>query len=149
MSTFSGKVRRNATNIAIVIVMVAAGTILYIQSLATAQLQQQVAQQQQIINQVKDLSVQLNTRASERTRQIDEVNHHLDCIVIFFTQKDRSQKAIDNIDTCTVKNVSTGQVTQPVPNKTVAQQQLQPTVSPQVDIFSTDIERIKHLINGL
>jgi cell fate (sporulation/competence/biofilm development) regulator YlbF (YheA/YmcA/DUF963 family) len=127
MSTLAGSLRRNAATIALVIIIIVTGTILYVQAIATAQLKQEVDNQQHIIQQIKELSVQLNDRAADRTRQINEVDHHLDCIVTFFTQKDRTQKAIADIQTCTIKPVS--QVTAPAATPVPVPQPL-PVASP-------------------
>lgn len=143
MNTLKGRLRRNASNVAMVVVMLAAGTILYVQALATSQLQKQVAQQQQIIQQVKDLSVQLNDRATERTTQIDQLNRHLDCIVVFFSRPYREQESISDIDTCTVQNSATGVtyhpngiLVTPTTKQTSSSSSTQPPTSPQTTTSS-------------
>jgi hypothetical protein len=113
MSSLRGFWRRNATTIALVVILCVAGSILYIQALATAKLQQQIEGQQAIITQIKGVTDQINTSSKQRTEQIDQLNKHLDCVVTFFTQKDRTQKAINDIETCTVKNTSTGSISGP------------------------------------
>lgn len=95
-----GFTRRYSVTIGFIIIAIALGTILFLQALATARLQEQVDGQQQIIKQVKDIAEQLNQNSEQRTSQIDSINRHLDCIVEFFSQPDRTQKAIDNIETC-------------------------------------------------
>src|SRR5690606_39063177 len=52
--------------------------------------------------QLTELATQIDENATERSRQIDGIDRHLDCIVYFFSQKDRSQKAIDDIDDCRI-----------------------------------------------
>ena len=113
MSTFRGFWRRNATTVALVIIICVAGSILYIQAVATAKLQQEIEGQQQIITQIKGVTDQINASSKQRTDQINQLNRHLDCVVTFFTQKDRTQKAINDIETCTVTNTATGTVSPP------------------------------------
>lgn len=171
MSTFRVRswLRRNDLTIGFTVMALALGTILYVQALATSQLQKQVAEQQQIILQIKGIGDQLTLNSQDRTKQIGEINHHLDCIVTFFSQPDRSQKAINNINTCELTNTSTGQAsstntgwaapTQPSKNTTpastsVATTPTKPAAKPLAPLKKpiTDqvlLQDIKNLIKGV
>lgn len=94
--------------IGIVIIVVAFGTILFLQASATSKLQQQTRQQTQILSQLKGVTEQLNHGAAQRTQQIQTLTAHIDCIVTFFSQPDRSSTSISDIDTCTLQNTKTG-----------------------------------------
>lgn len=109
--------RSNTVTIGIVIIVIAFGTILFLQAEATSKLQKQTQQQTEILSQLKGVTDQLNKGAAQRTQQIATLTTHIDCIVTFFSQPDRSNTAISDINTCTLKNSSTGTSTQPqVPN---------------------------------
>lgn len=109
---FAGKIRLNSLSIGATIIIVAMGTILFFQTLALSKLETELNGQQILINQTKNLASSLNSNAKDRTAQINELNRHLDCIVVFFSQPDRTQKAITDIDTCTLQNINTGTTTQ-------------------------------------
>lgn len=144
MSSLRGFWRRNATTIALVVILCVAGSILYIQAVATAKLQEEVEGQQQLIAQVKGITERINDNSKQRTDQIDQLNRHLDCVVTFFTQKDRTQKAIDNIESCTVKNTATGQVSPPKASSsgtTSTSQQTSPK-APAPEKNSTPIQNV-------
>lgn len=113
MARFQSFMRRNSTTIGVAIIIVAFMAILYLQSLAMSKLQSQVSGQQEIINQIKRIADQVNDSGNQRTEQTDNLNRHLDCIVIFFSQPDRSQKAIEDIETCQFKDINTGQRSNP------------------------------------
>lgn len=100
--------RRNDLTIGFSIMAIALGTILYVQAVATSKLQEQVQGQQQILAQIKTVTEQLKQTDQSNKADTDEINRHLDCIVEFFSQTDRTQKAIANIDACTFKNLNTG-----------------------------------------
>lgn len=115
-SRLAGKARINSLAIGLTIIVVAMGTILFFQSLALNQLQAQSDQNNRIINQIQTLTKAQVKNAQQRTSQINELNRHLDCIVTFFSNPDRSQTAISDIDTCTVQDTKTGGTTTTNPN---------------------------------
>lgn len=160
MSTLHSTLRRNASTFGIIIIIITVMAILYVQTLAMAKLQNEVAGQQHIIDGIKGVTDQIAGNAKDRTAQIELLNRHLDCMVTFFTQKDRSQKAIDNIEVCTLKNFETGQVVTPalpsMPAPQANKKNVQPApkaapipMKPTPSIFQNDISRIKDLIKGL
>lgn len=102
--------RSNAVTIGIVIIVIAFGTILFFQAEATSKLQEQTKQQTEIIDQIHAVTSQLSKSSQQRTQQIATLTAHIDCIVTFFSQpqEERTQTAIDDISTCTLKNSSTG-----------------------------------------
>lgn len=103
--------RLNAMPIAIVIMVVSFGSILFLQAVATNKLQEQTRQQTQIISQIQGVTEQLNKGAAQRTEQIASINRHLDCIVQFFAADDRANKTIADINTCTLQNTKDGSTT--------------------------------------
>lgn len=108
MKRLGSFVRRNNLTIGFCIIAIALGTILFMLAAATAELQHQQDTENTILSQIKGVTDQLNTNAKDRTDQINQLNRHLDCIVLFFTDPNRSQKTISDIDTCTLKNTNTG-----------------------------------------
>lgn len=111
MSELGSFWRRNTVTIGVVIIVMAFGSILFLQAVATSKLQEQSRQNAQVLSQLKGLTDQLASSSKQRTQQIATLTTHIDCIVTFFGQKDRSQSAIDDIDTCTIKNIQTGGTT--------------------------------------
>lgn len=55
------------------------------------------------------LSAQQQALGAERTRQINTLTRHLDCIVIFFQQTGRQNLTIDDINKCTISGNGTPQ----------------------------------------
>lgn len=100
--------RSNTVTIGIVIIVIAFGTILFLQAEATSKLQEQTKQQTQILSQLKGVTDQLNNGAKQRTQQIATLTAHIDCIVLFFSQPDRSSVSIADINTCTLQDTKTG-----------------------------------------
>lgn len=121
MNRFGSFVRRNNLTIGFTILFMTLGVVLLLQASATSKLQQQqIATQQQnkdthqLLVQIKSVADKLDHNSAQRTDQINQLNKHLDCIVAFFTDGNRSQKAIADIDTCTLKNTATGQTSSPL-----------------------------------
>lgn len=109
----SGHVRNNSLAIGLTIIVVAMGSILFFQTVALNKLQVQADQNNKIINQIQGLEATQVKNATIRTNQIAELNRHMDCIVTFFSQEDRSQTAITDIDSCTLQDTKTGTTTTP------------------------------------
>lgn len=101
--------RRNAAVIAGTIIALCIVGIFILQSITIGQLQSTVEQQNHLVSASSALSQQLVKASQQRTNQINDVNRHLDCIVQFFAQPDRGNKAIDDIETCRISTTSTGQ----------------------------------------
>lgn len=73
----------------------------------------QASTTKQLVTATKHIADQINqsvTAENQNTnQQLGHVNAHLDCIVEFFSQSDRSQKAIADIDTCQLRATDTAQ----------------------------------------
>lgn len=107
--------RRNTITIAVVIVIIAFGTILFLQALATSQIENTQTTDAQILNQMKSVvaeldnnTKQLGVNAQQRSAQINTLTQRLNCIFFFFSSQnpDRAQKAIDDINTCTISSIT-------------------------------------------
>lgn len=123
-------VRRNSVTIGVAIIAVAFGLILFMVALSNARLQAVVATQQQTLDEVKGITEAIATAANQRTEQINGIDRHLDCIVLFFTTEDRAARKITDIDTCQLENTETGNVLSR-PQASVATPQPQTTPTPQ------------------
>lgn len=108
---FSHFWRRNTVSIAVVIIMLGFGTMLFLQAVATSRIEATQQTTQAILKQEKGVIAQLdaNTKnissnATLRTDQINTLTNRLDCIFYFFSSQnpDRAQKAIADINTCTI-----------------------------------------------
>lgn len=112
--------RSNTLTIGIVVIVMAFGTILFLQASATSKLQEQTQQQTLILSQLRGVADKLNKGAAQRTQQIATLTAHIDCIVTFFSQPQsaRSSTAIADIDTCTLKNSATGTSSSTQPSST-------------------------------
>ena len=108
-------VRRNSATIGVVTVVFAIGAILFFQTLALNRLQENIESQRQLTAATKDVAESINQHAIEKTRQIESINKHLDCIVIFFSSPERTNKTITNIDPCTLGDKPASQQVQIVP----------------------------------
>lgn len=104
----AGGVRLNSLAIGLTVIVMAMGSILFFQTLALNKLQVQANQNHTIISQIQTLEATQVKNSVIRTNQIDQLNRHLDCIVTFFTQPDRSTTAITDINTCTLQDTKTG-----------------------------------------
>lgn len=127
---FAGKVRINSLAIGLTIIVVAMGAILLFQTIALNKLQVQSDQNNKIISQIQGLEKTQVKNASIRTDQINSLNRHLDCIVTFFSNPDRSQTAIADIDTCTLQDIKTGTTTTTNPISTPSSATKPSTSSP-------------------
>lgn len=105
--------RRNSISVGLIIGTLALMCILFVQSVALSRLQQQSEQQKQILTNVQKITSQLSDNAHQRNQQINNLNRHMDCIVQFFSQPDRSQKAITNINSCELNTTVTNSPSAP------------------------------------
>ncbi|HET8709265.1 MAG TPA: hypothetical protein VFL85_03205 [Candidatus Saccharimonadales bacterium] len=109
--SFSSFFRRNKATIAFLVILVSLLGMLYLNALTLQRLSQQLTNQRQLLNQTKTLTQNLQKSSDERGRQVEQINRHLDCIVEFYSQRDRSRKAIDDIKSCSITTA------QPVQNE--------------------------------
>lgn len=98
--------RRNALVISMTIIALSILGVFILQSLTIGALQSTVDRQNELISQTTAISHQLLMSGKQRSNQISDVNHHLDCIVQFFSQPDRTSKAIANIETCRIEGTA-------------------------------------------
>jgi hypothetical protein len=63
--------------------------------------------QQATLNNVKKELAQQQSTVAEVKKSSDTINRHLDCIIVYFGQKNRSELTIQDINNCTLQN-STG-----------------------------------------
>ena len=112
MNRFAPFVRRNSVAIAFVVIAIVLGLILLMVASSNAKLQKQVDAQQATLNGIADITDQIAAAAAQRTEQINGIDRHLDCIVLFFTTEDRANRKITDIDTCQTVNTETGSILQ-------------------------------------
>lgn len=114
----AGFYRRNAAVIPLTIIALCVMGVFVLQALTIGQLQDTVAKQNKLIATTSDVSQQILKASKQRTDQINDVNRHLDCIVQFFAQPDRGNKAIDNIETCRIDDLAPSTSSAPSPSGT-------------------------------
>lgn len=102
LDKFKSFMRRNSLTIGFTIIVLALGTILWIQAVALNRLETELDNQRAIIGQVQHITAQIEKNGEDRSAQIDQINRHLDCIVEFFGDPQHSLKTIDDITTCSV-----------------------------------------------
>lgn len=107
--------RRNTVNIGVIIIMVAAGTILFMLAATSAHIKAQQDIDTKILNELQSDAVQLKnitgslaTNADQRTSQINRLSAQMNCIVLFFSSQnpDRTDKAITDINNCTIQAIN-------------------------------------------
>lgn len=133
-----GFLRRNSNTISLSVIALSIIAVFLMQALTIAKLQEEMEHQTEVIDSIAEIATQIDQNAQERSRQIDGIDRHLDCIVYFFSQKDRSQKAIDDIEQCRITaNETLFYYSQPQPyppassNTTPSTEVKRPTVQPQ------------------
>lgn len=100
--------RKNSVSIAVVVIFLSLAGIITLQAIALSTLTEQSKKQNSLL-------VEIKKNAEQRTSQIKALDHHLDCIAIFFAQSDRDEKAIKNIDDCVIGSSPTTPVATPEP----------------------------------
>lgn len=103
MNKLSAWIRKNTATIGATTIVIAMGLIILVQTLALSKLETDIQNQERIITATKDLAASIDKDASDRNEQIQEINRHMDCIVQFFTNPDRTNKRIGDIESCTLK----------------------------------------------
>lgn len=108
MSKIGSFVRRNNISIGFTIIAIALGTMLFILASASAKLQQEQVTTQQILSQGQKTLSELDSNSKDRTAQINQLTTRLNCMFQFFStgNPDRADKAIADIDTCTISNIN-------------------------------------------
>ena len=100
--------RRNSVTIALSVIGFCILAIFVLQALTIASLSKQVAGQNQTLEQLRGITSTISKNAQQRTVQIAGIDKHLDCIVQFFSQRDRTGKSIQDIDTCRINGTANG-----------------------------------------
>lgn len=108
---FRSFLRRNGTTIPLLIIALCILAIFTLQAVTINRLQDEIAAQNSAVLETRNIAKQISDDSKERNKQIQDLNRHLDCIVKFFSQADRSERAIEDIDTCRV--TSTARASQP------------------------------------
>lgn len=94
--------RLNPYAIPTAIIILSLAGIFFLQTVTIAQQAEQLKHQGETLTEIKNLAIQLKKNADQRSKQINSVDRHLDCIVKFFSQPDRSEKAIKDIERCRI-----------------------------------------------
>lgn len=92
--------RAHSVTIALLVIVLAVFGILAMLAIEQNKMQEQLTTDQKIVGQIKDIASRLQAGAADRTSQYNDLNRHMDCIVKFFSQPDRSEKSIANVNTC-------------------------------------------------
>lgn len=111
-------VRANGVYLSLGVIVMAFGAILLLLADSQSKLAQQNEQDKKVLLELKAVTEQISKAAATRTEQINGIDRHLDCIVAFFAQPDRSQKAIANIETCQLQDIDTGETQSATLNST-------------------------------
>lgn len=105
-TTIASYFRRNAVTIALCVIAFCVLAIIALQALTIQSLSQQVAAQNATLDQLKGITKTISHNADQRTKQINSLDRHMDCIVQFFSQPYRTNKAIADIDQCQITGVT-------------------------------------------
>jgi len=114
--------RRNATTIPLTIIAVSVLAMFLLLAGNNARQAAQIQQQNQLLEETKSIAQQLRDDSNSRNKQIDDLNRHLDCIVKFFAQRDRSNSSIANIQTCRITKNDDTSSTSPSSNQSASVQ---------------------------
>lgn len=74
--------------------------VVYIQHKTLRSVEAQLANQQAIVEEIRQTA---EAQDHVREEQLNRVNRHMDCIVLFFQQPDRADKFIDDVNACTLQ----------------------------------------------
>jgi hypothetical protein len=121
--------RANGVYISCAVIILAFGTILLMLANSQSKLAEQSEQNKQVLLQLKSVTEQIGKSATSRTDQINGIDRHLDCIVAFFAQPDRSQKLIADIETCRVQDNKTAKTLTPAITTPVTPSNQAPTAT--------------------
>lgn len=170
--------RRNSTTAALTVIALCVLGIFCLQAVTINRLTDEVAAQNSVLVQTKHITEQLAGNAANRTRQINNLSDHIDCIVKFFSQRDRTRKIVDNINTCHLKTVPVTSQSSPTSNTTTLPQKsssenvttpakkslgvtkssstpkppkkhTQPTQPPQPGFFERNLDKLSNFLGGL
>lgn len=109
-------VRQYGVHISLAIIIVATSVILMLIATSINRFAEQSEQSRQILSELQKVTEVLSENAKSQSEQIDGIDRHLDCIVIFFAQTDRTEKSIADIESCTLKDGETGESVEKAPN---------------------------------
>ncbi len=103
-------IRGNAANISLGVIVFGFIGMFGLLAFQQQKIEQGNEQNLQILTQLTSITSRLEKGAATRTDQFNELNKHMDCIVEFFTQPDRTNKSITDINTCELAS-KTGETT--------------------------------------
>lgn len=111
----------------LLVVFIIAGVGVFFLARSNLQLSKRVDFLQGQIEHNKNITESIN-------RSNDEINRHLDCIVVFFAQPDRENLRIEDINECRIRSEDGPGVVFPMPESTTSPRtgsQLQPADEPE------------------
>lgn len=85
---------RTAQTVFMALLIITLIGVIFLQSRTLNAVQQQLLQQKDTVAEIK----------KDNGNQLDRLNRHLDCIVVYFQQANRAQLKIDDINKCTLSN---------------------------------------------
>lgn len=109
--------RTNGVHISIATILFAFTAIVIMLAFQQAQQQEQLDRDTQIIFRIKDITLQLDKDSEDRTRQIDAIDRHLDCIVVFFSRPAAERTTINDVDICQLGKAEAAAPTDRIPVK--------------------------------
>lgn len=128
--------RRNSQTIPLVVMAICVMGILILQAIQIGKFAESAKKDSEVIMELKKIAEQGKASDELRSRQIDRVDRHLDCIVLFFNERNRAAKSIDEIDSCRISDSDLSTVTIPQGNL-----ETQPTTE-QNNASTTDTEGV-------
>lgn len=111
MSRIVSFFRRNSVSIGIGVIAFCIVAILLLQAVTIGSLSSEIQAQNKLLTQISKISQDQAKNAQQRSDQIQGVDKHMDCIVKFFSQPDRTNKAINDIETCRITGIYDNQPT--------------------------------------
>jgi len=100
-------VRLNSNLIPIVIIIICVIAMLILQAVTIGKQSEQIERQNNAIKQTNKLLSQSTHNAAERTKQIRDLQDHIDCIVLLFQKPSRASLVISDVENCKIKQVTT------------------------------------------
>lgn len=122
--------RRNASTIPLVVIAICIFGMFLMLAGTNNKISEQVRQQNLVLNEIKSLAEQARNSDETRDEQIADLNRHLDCMAQFFSQSDRANKSIQDIQSCRITPSGSISVDEPVNQSTAAPNRSSVPVTP-------------------
>ena len=103
----AGFFRMNASTIPIIITAVCFVAMLFLQAVTIGKQSEQLRHQNDAIKQSNELLDRMTKNSEERSKQINELQQHIDCVVLLFQRTNRSNLVIKDLESCNLKRVGT------------------------------------------